>query len=615
MRIEYPVGLLLLAAVPLAALLLLRRLRRRERPVAAFLLIRDLMDALPLLPRSYLWRRRLQTALFLLGLTCAALAAGLPVLGQADDPPQRAIILIDHLPAGAQSGGADRAWRRLVESAAGFARSLRADDRVILVRSDAGLIGDGPLTPRQAAKLLEREQTTTLPDDPEATFDLIGILERAHRPALVTLFTPDPRRWQPHLDSRGSAVQVVAVPGPTAAGLNHAILDVEVRPDFLRPGRIAIFCRTGSFGPPASAAGELVLTVERNGEELARRSFGTASGQAQITVFPALDAGSGLLRITLAPADGFTDDNVFLTPLRGRAAVAVRLVSEGNRPLEAALRAIPGLELSVVRPGTPVPAGSQAAVEISDSGGTFEPAGNTLVVAPPEGFPGIGYRGDAAAPRIVRADPTHFLLAGVSLENLRLKRLPIYRIPSGMDVLATADGHPLLAAGRTARGARIALLAFDPRETGWSYSPSFPILVANLLSWLAESPEATRSSFRVGDFLPEPLAGGGHRLIDPTGRTQQEPAGGWQDFRFPAAGRWRIEGGGATGSGEVFVNLLDERVSAALAPSKSAPAPSPPQLASRPFRAAGQVPLLIAALVLLLLEQLVAPVPQAGRLR
>lgn len=614
MTLQTPAGLFLLAALLPAAYLLLRRLRRRERPVAAFFLLRDLVDSLPPLPRSYLLRRKLQALIFLAALACAGLAAGGPVLGRADDPPQRAVLLLDTLVPGSDAAGRSASWARLAEVAAGLVRPLRSDDRVLVLRAGGGTVGAGLLSPREAARLIGRERPTLLYAEAAAAVDLAALAEQAHAPSVVAVVTHSPERWRPHLAGRSGAWRLVPVPVPDSAGRNRAILDVEVRPDFLRRGRVALYCRVAVFGPPPGPAEQLVLTVAASGRELARRGFAAVPGEPHVEVFPALDAGTGLLEVGLSPTDSFPADNTFVAPLRAGNEVPVLLLTEENLPLEAALRAVPGVRLTVARPsdGAPEPA---AAIRVYDGSAPRTLSGNIIVVAPPEGLPGVGYRGDAPAPRIVRADPTHFLLSGVSVDGLRLRRLPVYEPGSGLEVVASADGHPLLAAGRMAGGARVALLAFDPRETGWSYTPSFPILVANLVAWLAESPVDVRSSFFVGDLLPESLAREVRALSDPAGSGVAKPDGGWGAFTFTEAGRWRIKGASEATSGEIFVNILDERVSAALAPAAAGPGQAVPQEApGRPFRADVQVPLLVAAIALLLLELLVAPRARAGRL-
>lgn len=611
MSFEAPTGLLLLAAVPIAALLLLRGLRLRRRPAAAFFLLGDLLDGLPLLPRSFLWRRRLQAALFLAALACAAVAAGGPVLGAADDPPRLAIILVDHLALRRDTRGRAEEWRRVTEAAAALARTFRRDDRILVARTDTGVAGGEPLSPRDASEFIGKLPPSALPSDPAASLDLLEVLARAGKSDFMAIVTAAPASWRAAVAGRGTAWQLFPV-APVAAAANHALLDVEVRPDPLRAGRVSLFCRAGSFGAPQAPAAELTLTISCDGRLLARRTLRHLPGESAAGVFPDLDAGAGLLRIELSPTDAYPDDNLFLAPLPERVTVPALLVSEENPPLEAALRSIPGLELALARPSKAADA-ARVTVQVYDRVAPPELAGNILAVAPPEGMPGFGYRGDAFAPRVVRADDAHFLLQGVSLENLRIRRLAIYEIPTGMQVLATADGYPLIAAGRLSGRARIVLLAFDPRENEWVFDPSFPILMANIAGWLAESPEGTRSSFLVGDALPEDLAGNLRALVEPGGRRIPRPSAGWRSFRFATPGRWRVEAGAGGASGEVFVNLLDESVSAALAPQPVAH-DSPPPPPERPFRFAARGALLSAALLLLLLEQLVAPPQRAGRL-
>ena len=169
MTFQTPAALALLAAVPLAAFLLGRGLRRRTRRIAAFPLLAGLVDALPLLPRSHLLRRRLQVLLFLAAVACAAAAAGGPILGAADDPARRAVILIDDLSLWRDGEGRTAAWESLRAEAARIALSLRGDDRLLVVRTGAGLLGDGPLPPRRAATLIRELRPALAPPDRGAT--------------------------------------------------------------------------------------------------------------------------------------------------------------------------------------------------------------------------------------------------------------------------------------------------------------------------------------------------------------------------------------------------------------------------------------------------------------
>lgn len=612
MTFRTPLALLLLAAVPLAALLLGRGLRRRTVRTAAFPLLAGLVDALPLLPRSYVLLRRLQVLLFVAAVAFAAVAAGGPVLGAADDPPRRAAVVIDDLSLWRDADGRLAAWDTLLDEAARVAASFRADDRILLVRTGEGLVGDGPLSPRRAAAAIRELRPTLAPAGRGEAAGLIAAIAGAHDAPFVRIVTPDPGRWAAEVAGRGDAWRIVGVPVPPGPGGNHALLDVELRPDFFTPGRVALFCRVGAFGAGAGGGGPLTLLVTRDGAALAERSFTLGPGETRAEAFPDLDAGSGLLRVEVLPRDRFPDDDLYLAPLRERPALAIELVTEGNAPLEAALRAVPGVELAVGR--TAAASGGTGGVRVFDRVPPPDDRGPLLVIAPPQGMPGLAYRGDAVEPREVRAAGAGSLLRGVSTGHLRPKRLPILVLPTGVEAILTADGHPLVAAGKAPGGSRLALIAFDPAESGWTRDPSYPILVANLVAWLAEDSAETRSSLLVGERLPGGLARAVRALRDPTGAAAVEPAGGWGQFRFPLPGAWRVDGSGPVDGGEIFVNLLDEAVSAAMVPPDR-PAPAATGDAPiRPFRADARGALLAAAIALLVIERLVAPRRASGRL-
>ena len=152
MTFTEPQGLLLLLFLPLFILTLRFSLRRRGSSLPSFHLLREIIDSLPLLPRSYLLRKRIQTALLLASVSSFGLAAGSPLLGAADSDPLRVIVVLDHLfgrPAGDGKGAAEEA-ARVIED-------LRADDTVMLARSDTGTVTRGFVSPRRAAAAARRQ--------------------------------------------------------------------------------------------------------------------------------------------------------------------------------------------------------------------------------------------------------------------------------------------------------------------------------------------------------------------------------------------------------------------------------------------------------------------------
>lgn len=610
-----PRGLWLLAFVPALALVVAWALRPRRRVLAAFPLLRAAVEALPVLPSSHRRRRQLQGAAAVLAVGSLALAASGLVVGEASSQPLVAIVLVDHLANWKDAAGAPAGWNGMGAALDALLGRFRHDDRVLLLRSDAGLVGGGPLSPRAARILAARLPPSELPLDLQGALDLVALFGEVHRPRAVFLLTPAPARWLAAADRFPLPPTVIATPSPPPAG-NAALLDVELNRSLLQPREVGIFFRAGYRAPPGAAAPlAAVATVLNNATVVRREEFSLPPGGERVFVLPRLVLEPGLLQVRLEPPDAFPGDNTFSTAVRSRPFQEAVLVSAGNPPLEAALSALPGLALTVERPGAGL-AGSSGKVVVFD--GVLPQAGpeSQLVIHPPGSYPGIAYRGEAQNLRLVEGEPDHPLLQGVSLTDLTLARLPIFEPEHFFEVVAHADGHPLVLLGRTPQGGRIAHVSFDPREAAWVHTPSFPILIANLMGWLGEESAGSRAYFRVGESLPDHLLARLSRIEDPDARVYRSGRLDEVAAPFLLAGTYRVAGGGldAQARQEVFVNLLDEGVSREMTvPAISPPGPSPSAIFPRPFRFDASGLLLFAGVLFLVAEWAVAPRATRGR--
>lgn len=189
------------------------------------------------------------------------------------------------------------------------------------------------------------------------------------------------------------------------------------------------------------------------------------------------------------------------------APAVVTLVSEGNLFLETALALLPGLEIRVARPGDWERGGGEEGSIQPSNTSAFErstltifdrhvpvsrtlPLGNLLFVAPPRSTSLFTVTGviDRPVPRIV--DETDPLIAYVDLkdigvlEALRMAPASTAWARSVMEGEAPGETIPLLLAGETG-GRRVAVLAFALGQSDLPLSVAFPLLLANLISWLA----------------------------------------------------------------------------------------------------------------------------------
>jgi hypothetical protein len=614
-RFTEPYGLLLLAFVPLFLLLLSQALRRRRTRIASYHLIREVIDSLPLLPKSFLLRRKIRIVLFLAAVTLAALAAAGPLAGSPEAGESvTAVVALDHLSHWKGLRDPDAGWVSVLERARSVVGRLRGGDRVLVVRTDSGAVTRGFTSPRRAVSLLGKLSPSERPISMEESADYLRLIEDLHRPDLVVIVTPSPSRWKDVLPERNSSWRIIRSAAPLP-GPNYGILDVEIRPDLLRPGRFSLYCRIGAFAAADTGAEATVtLSVRWDEKQLASKSLSLNPGDSRGVVLSDLAAGTGLLTLQVEPMDDFPDDNTYVTPIRPRPPLETGLTTTGNHALESALRAIPGLSLSIAEPGD---AGQERAplVTVYDRIVPRGWGGNALVIHPITGMSELGIGGETVFPKTVSADESHPLMEGVTLESLKITRLPVL-IPSlSLHTIARADGYPLLLAGENHSGGRMAVLAFDPVADGWIYDPSFPILIANLVSWLGMESPGTRSSFLVGDTIADGVLEGSKAITGPAGKITRPSAGSWSGFSFPLAGRYKVAAEREERSGEVFVNIVNEGVSRSMTVSAEDEGDAlPSSLLDRPFRLEMRSLLLAAAVVLLLLESIAAPSAQVGRL-
>lgn len=616
MFFQKPSGLLLLGVLPLLAWIVVRQLRRRRIEVSAFPALRVLLERLPLLDGSHVRRRKLEAALLLPSVALLALASGELTLGSPSASPLKVVVVIDHLAGWKAPGqGVADGWQAVLERTVGLVRDLRGDDRVLLVRSDTGTLPGGLRTPQAAVALLRGLPASELPPDLGRTAGLVRMLEGAHAPDALFVVTPDPSRWH-SLRTAGSAPVTVLRAGDPPPTANLGILAVEMRPDLLRPQDVDLFCRVGAFAAEA-ASGSVEATVEvsSGGELLGRRSVRLEAGESRGLTFPGLRPRPGLLEVQLTPRDSFPGDNVYRAPVRDRAFLSATLVSAGNRALESALRALPGLEVATVRSVAEI-RGALPAVAVFDN---REPGGlrsNLLLVRPTRSSDDLIVRGDVQRPGTVEFETGEPMLEGVSLSGLTVAQVPVYLPGPAFRVVAKAGGYPLIMLGRNPLGRRVAVLGFDPVESGWHYDPSFPVLVANLVAWLGEEALGISASFVVGEELSEEILADAVEVVDPAGNVHARPSAGWVPFPLVLAGRYLLRPGSGAENLEVHANLLDEQVSRAMAPP--APAPDdrlPAAFFPRPFRLELGRPLLAVAILLLAIQSVLAPRRAHGRLR
>lgn len=239
------------------------------------------------------------------------------------------------------------------------------------------------------------------------------------------------------------------------------------------------------------------------------RPIALAPGASATVVRTRLPADTLAVRALLSGGDNLAADDTAWAVVPATQPRHVLLSAQGDSTpfLQLALAAAPGVSVQTVAPGAYAAASVRCADAVVFDGWLPPrlPATAVLAVAPPSdarsplGF-AVGRAVGAAGAQ--SANDPYGLLRYVSLREVGFSQItPLGAAPWSYAVLSS-NGQTLLAAGQnplTAR--REAALGFYVFNTNWALLPGFPILMQNLLDWLAPPSTGLAATYRPGDAV------------------------------------------------------------------------------------------------------------------
>ena len=482
-------------ALPIVLMYLLKR-RREEVVVSSTLLwdhlIRDLEANAP-------WQRlRPHILLFLqlLALLALVLAAARPFVAVPTVSGRHLVVIVDTSisMAAREEGGATRldvARRRALE----LFDALPAGGRMTLVRG--GGSADVLVAQAEERALLEealRGLTPSAADsDMTTALHLAAALASRDANAHVLLLSDGDVQADPTARRVVADVPFTFEPVGTPVE-NSAISGLTVRP---QGQGFALFVQVTHYGrSPATRR----LVVDVNGRPFTALDLSVSPGAPANRIFD-LPPEARIVRVRLVPDDALPEDDVAWGTATPPEPRTVRVVSAGNRFLQAALALLPNVTLLLDPPSAPPPA-EPPALTVLDAGwsGDELPEGNVWLIAPSTSAGGIEVTGVISAPVPVAATADDPLLRFVDLSDVAIldavrTELPDWARPVIVDA---TTGAPLLWAGEQG-GRRVALLAFDLHRSDLPLRVAFPVLVANLVDELT-GPDALQGvTARVGE--------------------------------------------------------------------------------------------------------------------
>jgi len=592
-----PLGLLALLTLPVILLLHLMRERRRRVVVPSLLLFQ-------LLPRREEAQRRKRlpfTLLLLLHLLVAALLAlalARPqwVASLLGGEEHLAVIVDTSTSMGARVGGPGSAARldTAREQARALVSGLAGADTLTLIAAgpDAAVVdrGGAEAAPRLSLALDGLRAAGTGSDIAGAITLAEAALEGLPGGRIVVLTDGASPTLAGELDGRAARAPLEWRPvgGPLD---NRAIVTLAARPRG-GAGPVEVYARAVNYaGVPAAAA----LRLFADGELLDTRNLRfQPAGEVELTW--TLPPGASLLRAELDGADGLPADDVAALNLATARPLRTLLVSAAPDTLARALRAVPGVELTLADP-LAYAGPSDADLTIFD--GYLPdawPEGGVLVVNPPGGAALLDVAGRARAPEDAALRPASgaALLEGLSLSSVDFGTVAAVQPPAWAEVLLARGEQPLILRGSAGRS-ELAVWAFDPAGGNLPTRLAFPLLVARTVRDLAPPP--LPGAALLGEALPlrpDPRADS-VVVRSPDGAERRLPAGPdvSPSLALAEAGVYMVEelrGGERLFASSLPVNAgapAESDLSPRLLPQLAQPAPAPvtggPEEAGRPL--------------------------------
>lgn len=546
MNVEAPSAAWLGLAIPaILALWVLRPRRSRVRTPSLFLWQGAAVErhsARPWQrPRNHplLWLQLL-VALLLLG---AALRPFLPAAAES----RHVVVLVDASGSMRATDVAPTRFDVAMEEARALLESLGPGQRVSVIWVDEApriLVADA--SPGDARRLLVSQEPGYAAPDLAAAFALAeGVAPGVAEWVLITdgaLDIPADERLPGGVSLR--ALSVVA-----DSGGNVAVTGLRVRASGDLVSVQAAVRNTGR-GP---ASGELVLTAEDT--LVGAQSWTLAPGAETYLTWAGLPPIGRWFEARLsgvaAETNALAHDDQALAGVEAIAERRVLLVSDGNVFLERVFSVLGGVRADRVVPGewqNVLGSGVPYDVVVFDGVWPSEPPDSNVLL--------IGHaEAERFVPERIRADPAHPLVRHVDWSDVSIRGAAELPVDASWEAVVTAAGEPLLAAREEASRRQVAL-AFSLSESDLALRPAFPVLIANLLEWLAPRGAGAPLEVVPGESVrvePLPLTES-IRVEGPTG-SLGELAPPWPPaaFRPPAPGLYRIVQEGAAGSQEQLV--------------------------------------------------------------
>lgn len=261
---------------------------------------------------------------------------------------------------------------------------------------------------------------------------------------------------------------------------NVGITDISARDTGVR-GEKEIFIKVRNF----SKSNKSIPLQIWEGEKLIKTDTLDLRSKEEKVVIVGPKRFSGIVKVMIYPNDLLSiDDKAYITFPRVKPSVL--LVTKENPYLEIALSLA---DISILDKTDSFDFEMLSKYDIIIFDGTAPnevlPGNYIFIGKIPSNIP-LQVADIEERPTIIRVDATNPIMRFVNLKDIDIKRAVVFESSQGKSLIRVKDGSILWS--YEGNLGRIVAFGFYPEESSLIESPSFPILVKNIIDWLGENP-------------------------------------------------------------------------------------------------------------------------------
>lgn len=465
---------------PIIVAMYLLRLRREERHISSTFLwqqmVRDVEANAPWQKLQRNWLLLLQLLILLL----LALALARPFFRTEGITGRNLVLILDR---SASMGATDVGPSRLE---AAKAQAITLIDQLPDGGRATVIAAGGPMEVPASATTDRRELRTAIES---ITLSTAGNSDLAQALTLAAALVTRDEQSEVAIISDGNVTLPDDLEVPATVRyfpIGSSSANVAISALVLQPGAAGqtLFVQATNYAEDAPANRRLDIYLDGALYNAYNLSLAPASEQSiTVEVPPQVEVAEARLANddTLA-----IDDRAWAVSALG-ASTHIRLVSPGNRFLTTGLQLLPGISVTTVPTPTTTFSETTAQIPVTILDGVVPPdlpPGNLLFIAPPRSTAFFSVTGEIEFPAVQPVAGDDPMLDNISLSELSVLRAVRLVPGSWARVVVDSDGGPLLLAGER-NGRRIVVLTFDLHLSDLPLQIAFPLLLSNIMSFLA----------------------------------------------------------------------------------------------------------------------------------